>query len=131
MTTLTEEEVSHAHALLYAEPPEGLGICGCGNPEEALALVRDLLVLAPFYDNPAAVEARIVDPGARHLVLSMLDNAGLIEHGSSIGGAWLTAKGAYCRRVLTWVTWDAIDDSGFPHDGAGCGDACWQEKEKT
>jgi hypothetical protein len=122
---MSERDLQHAYALFYAEPSQGLGICGCGNPETAFSLVRDLLNLAPFFENPEAVRKRIGEPGACHLVLSMLDNAGLIDHGGGIGGSWLLTKGEYFKRVLSEVTWEQIEEEGFPHDGGECTDACW------
>jgi len=62
-----------------------LSICGCGNPEDAYTLVRDLLALTPFYEgeNWHRAVALIGTPGAVHLVISALGHAGLVEHDRS------------------------------------------------
>lgn len=67
--------------------------CGCGMPENAIECLRDLLALHPLYDNRPAFESKIPDDGLQYLVLYTLDHFGLTEHGTGIGGAWLTPKG--------------------------------------
>lgn len=71
--------------------------CGCGHPEVAAERLRDLLALHPLYEHRAELNALIPDEGIQYLVLYMLDRLELSEHGSSVGGAWLTDKG---RAVL-------------------------------
>lgn len=128
MTNEMESAADHIYKLMYGD----LSICGCGVPGDAFALVRDLLGLTPFYDNPDEVQNLIGGhPGAYHLILSMLDEAGLIEHGGTIGGSWATKKGTYYLWAMNAVTWDQVDNRelfqvGYPHDGAECTDACWE-----
>ena len=118
-----EHVLDHVYTLFYEE----LNLCGCGNPEEAYDLVRDLLGLVPFYDNPDAVRDLIGQPGAYHMVLSALTHADLIGHGSSIGGSWLTDKGRWYLAALRGIAdWDVIDDAGYPHVGVECTDGCWR-----
>lgn len=125
-----EDEREHLYRLLYGR--DGLRFCGCGNPEAVYVLVRDLLALAPFYENQAAVRERIgtsQDDAARYVVLYVLDGAGLTEHGSSIAGAWLTAKGRHYLPLMRRHEYDDLDEVGFPHDGEDCEDvkcAHWQ-----
>lgn len=126
---MNDHDADHAYRLFHDDPPQGLGVCGCGNPEDALALVKDLLDLAPFFEDPNAVRERVGEPGAYHLVLSMLDTVGLIEHGGTIGGSWLTGKGEYFRRVLSEMTLEQIGEGGLPHGGEDCTDACWSKQD--
>ena len=84
-----------------------LGFCGCGNPESALAYIRDVLQLInegatghesekfddwypiyrdrvnAFFDN---------DRGLEYFTYYMLDDKDLLEHGSGVPG-WLTELG--------------------------------------
>lgn len=83
---------------LWIEVIEG---CGCGSPEEAFDLAHD--IVACFKRGPGDVwrdaEAdvrRLVEANpslAAHLILHLLDHTDLMEHGSSIGGSWLTGMG--------------------------------------
>lgn len=122
---LTDDDLDHVYALFYG----GLNMCGCGWAEEAFTLVRDLLNLAPFYQGGRwrQAEEMFGHPGAYHLVLSALEHADVIEHGSSIGGSWLTPKGAHLRNLINRTTWGALDayNVGFPHDGGDCTPDCW------
>ena len=95
------------NALFYND----LDLCGCGNPEDAYNLVRDTLALAPLYENEGwkRAEDLIGSPGATHLVLSMLTTAHLIEHGSGMGGSWLTPKGEQVLHAMRQFTWDDVD----------------------
>jgi len=79
-----------------------IDICGCGQPEQAVELVRQILNLAPLYNNEnwKKAEQLIGSAGAFHIVLSVLDNARLMEHGGGIGGSWLTEKGEAVRDAL-------------------------------
>jgi hypothetical protein len=128
MTGTRENVLDHVYKLFYGD----LGLCACGNPESAYSLVRDLLALAPFHKRTHAEIANLIGTeGAYHLVLGQLDGAGLIEHGSSIGGSWLTPKGEWCLAALRTIPdWSEIENSegagiGFPHSGDDCADACW------
>jgi hypothetical protein len=118
----------HIYKLLYGD----IGMCGCGNPEDAYELIRRVLDLAPFHQHPESVRDLIGHDGSYHLVLSLLTNAGLIEHGGGIGGSWLTGKGKHYRELLRRYEWDAIEadgggvisEIGYPHDGKPCDSGC-------
>lgn len=83
-----------------------LGFCGCGCPEDALKYVRDVLRLidekspmdfgahGEWYSGHRARADAIFhgDSGAEYLAYYLLDDKGLIEHGTSEPG-WLTALG--------------------------------------
>lgn len=84
-----------------------LGMCGCGNPEEAYNLVRDVLAACDrrgCHDNPptrawvnieSEIEKLILTKPelTAHVLLHFLTKCDVIEHGGSVGGSWLTAMG--------------------------------------
>lgn len=74
--------------------------CGCGCPEEAWRVVRDVLALCPLYENRDALEQMLPNDGVQMIVLGLLDRLELIEHGGSIGGSWLTPKGEAALSAL-------------------------------
>lgn len=118
--------MQHLYKILVGDLPA----CGCGNPETAYKLVHDLLRLAPFYEHSYDEIAGLIGtPGAYHIVLGALDHAHLIEHGSGIGGSWLTPKGEWCLGALDAVVDldDLFEGIGFPHEGDDCTEACWMD----
>lgn len=88
--------------------------CGCGAPTEVAAFILDLLsayddrwrhdlsIMRPA-DRPAldrvwkehtdAVKKLLPNDGAQYFVLYVLTHWDVLEHGSSVGGSWLTDKG--------------------------------------
>lgn len=111
---------------------DDLNLCGCGSPEAACDLVRDLLALAPEYGASDEVRRLLTSEAVYHLVLGQLDGAELIEHGTSLNYAWLTPKGIWYLAALRSVhDWSELEDQeqfsiGFPHDGGACTDDCWK-----
>lgn len=95
---------------------EKLNWCGCGDPSIAKRCIRDYLNIIKISndirdprDAYDIKEALIVDRfGCKtiydnELLLCLayaLDAAGFTEHGSSIGGAWLTREGEMFLNVL-------------------------------
>lgn len=135
--TFTDDEretiLDHLYVVFHARPIE---LCGCGDPEAGVRLLVDTLRLheaeGTIYDRVDAVLGPNV--GVQQVILSLLESAGLTDHGSSLRGMHLTAKGR-------WVLWavdrlggvDALPDLcgvgeniGYPHNGEACTDACWQ-----
>lgn len=146
MTQATAESVDegllcHLTQVVYS----GLGFCGCGWPDEGLALTHELLTAFSWgfgegiWQRRDAVITRLLPTdGVRHIVLSTLDHAKLIEHGSSILGSWLTPRGKWWMYAVETVGGieglsRRFDEPGigYPHTGeaadAGqeCTDACW------
>ncbi len=84
-----------------------LNLCGCGRPEEAYNFIRDILTVCdrrgcntkPPTKEWLDIETEITkliekEPGtAAHVLLHFLDQRGVLEHGSGIGGSWLSAAG--------------------------------------
>jgi hypothetical protein len=130
VSKLPQVVTEHAYKLFY----EDLGLCGCGIPEAAYELVRDVLVLVADDEDrhgwAPLVKTLLGSPGAYHLIMSSLDEADLIDHGSSIDGAWLTDKGRWYASTLRMIEdWDAFDEAGYPHEGANCTGACWDMQQ--
>lgn len=121
-----ENVLQHINGLFYMD----LGLCGCGLPEDSFDLIRDLLALAPYYQGPEVrqqVATLCGNEPARHMILSMLTRADLLEHGGGLDGSWLTDKGTWCLKALRTIDdWDEID-VGLPHDGGDCTDVCWRQ----
>jgi hypothetical protein len=121
---LTESVRQHINRLFYMD----LHLCGCGLPEDAFELIRNLLaVIGGDSEEPwKELEALVPQGAALHMVLSMLDEADLIGHGSIITACWLTSKGTWYLRQLRKVDdWDDIHGIGLPHDGTACTDRCF------
>lgn len=101
----------------YAVIYDDLGFCGCGYPEAAMWLVRDVLRMCPLFDHREEFKARFPDRGVQMLVLYMLDDADLIEHGGNVAGSWLTEKGERFLALLNTLTSgddvDALSNVGY------------------
>lgn len=76
-----------------------IGICSCGSPVEYLREVER--ILGQIERNKAGDPNEWVFPSrADELVMQFLDSRGILEHGSSIVGAWISDDG---RRVLELI----------------------------
>lgn len=129
-TEAAEFRAQHLYQVFYRD----LNLCGCGNPEDAVDLVLDLLKLLPFYEpgHEEQVYALMGHPGAVHMVLSQLDRAGLTDHGGSLHGSWITPKGEWLLAALGALEdFDEMDGAGFPHGGADCEAACWAKSKEA
>lgn len=92
---------------------EWFGLCGCGEPETALLLARDILGLFERTTQKGDLDAwrraneevdrrlcHDTEPGLYYSYLNWLDGLGVIEHGGGIGGSWLTPEGERILAVL-------------------------------
>lgn len=75
-----------------------LGMCGCGDPTSSYNFLRSALKCFDQSDATRSVDrlAALVkkDPGlVAHVLAHILDDKGLLEHGSSVNSAWLTDSG--------------------------------------
>lgn len=75
-------------------------MCACGNPEEGVKLIYDVLKLHPLYAHREELRALLPTTGIEMVVLGLLEEAGLNEHGGGIGGSWLTPFGEQVRDAL-------------------------------
>jgi hypothetical protein len=131
-----DDDLSHLYALFYGAPAAaGLGFCGCGCPDEAYALVRDILAAAAgrygedgrWNGWPAphpVLELTGDKPGVFWFVLYAIDAAGLTEHGTSAAGFWPTDKGRHYLSLMRRLRWADVAESGSPHDGGECTPDC-------
>ena len=95
---------------------EKLKFCGCGTPIQAKRCIRDfLIIINDCYENDADFNekcrqereslnkrfgvASIYDNELLLCLAYTLDAAGLTEHGSGIGSAWLTKEG----KMFLWL----------------------------
>ena len=96
-----------------------LRLCGCGCPNDTLDVIRKYLhIRKDWKDNKCdydevqqryKTELNIDDQddiqwGLLQFMAYILDDRGFTEHGSSIGGCWLTEKGEMYLTVLD--AWD-------------------------
>jgi hypothetical protein len=102
---------------------EKLKWCGCGSPEDALKPVQKILRILNEYRKfkGTAEEAynekckmferefgvnSIYDNELLLCLAYTLDAAGLTEHGSSIGGAWISDEGEMFLYLLDHTEWE-------------------------
>lgn len=121
----------HLYQVLHGD----LKMCGCNQPEAGLRLVHDLLRLAPFHEDERwrQAQALVGSDGAFQLVISLMSEADLLEHGGTLSGSWLAHRGR-------WMLWaveqlggiDGLgerleaDAVGYPHRwDEECAPACW------
>jgi len=133
---LTGDERDHLYVLFHDS--RGLRVCGCGTPEDAWRLVHDLLeATAATYDADGRFRGWTPEgqhpydqlcgnPGSASVVCGALEETGLIEHGGSFYGSWLTTEGFIYLDLLRAIggSDDIGDDTGYPHDGNGCPPGC-------
>lgn len=79
--------------------------CGCGSPSTAIKYVMEILSIInkgtpddrtdqeSWGLSRKELEAFFKSEGEYYFVLYNLDHLGFLEHGSSIGGSWITDKG--------------------------------------
>lgn len=105
--TMSIEDQLHMSCAL-----QDLGLCGCGTTEKWGIL---LLMLERATDRDKSFYDPIGDvPGAWvEFIAMVLDSHGFIEHGTSIGCAWLTPKG---NAVLSFLRIYGTDQDEWPRE---------------
>jgi hypothetical protein len=103
-----------------------LGFCACGDPEDNLMFIRDILMLVD--ERPEErVEAETMDVSddknwakwyegwnsrfielcgndqSQYFIFYVLDELEFTEHGTGIGGSWLTTKGRELLEDLNFL----------------------------
>lgn len=105
-----------------------LNWCGCGNPEEAIKLLRDVLscIAERFNGNETLanksferyverMEELLCYKSKYAIYLSyfyVMDSHGLLEHGGGVGGSWLTDSGKELLEhlnIAAELDWDSED----------------------
>ena len=94
------EDIEEKFDKLYYED---LGMCGCGHVEDLQQFLVDLMIIQNGYkagdfsydEKAKSVKLLIQDNHeyAFEFILHVLNNAEFLEHGTSVGGSWLTDKG--------------------------------------
>ena len=99
-TLLNEHGVSPTpyESIVEARWFEDLKFCGCGYPEETRAYLLGILKAIKQRSDSDwkedTIDQAINNPEMfRYFMLYVLDAMGLTEHGSNVGGSWLTEKG--------------------------------------
>lgn len=105
---------------------EKLGICGCGSPEDTMLVIRDLLDIIFEYSQLEFSEKNYEEKrqklnslsgsllttnnwnGILQFIMYILDDRGFLEHGGSIGSAWISAEGIMLRYLLHLVNMEEV-----------------------
>ncbi len=95
-------------ALKLRDIHDKMGLCGCGTTgrESYWAVLLNLLEEAEDHTEIGFYQNRWFEFGAK-----VLDSWGLLEHGSGIGGAWLTEDGAL---LLQFIRDFGVDNKFHP-----------------
>lgn len=108
------------HVLLGS----GFGVCGCAEYHDVIV---ELIRLLDWHDNiqddRASYDTIFSNVGTFYLMAGALDRLGLVEHGTSVRGGWLTRHGEALLRGLRATTADAIENAegrGFDGLEYGC-----------
>lgn len=91
-------------------------MCGCGNPEDTYEAIRRYLHIRKLwhknknitwdgvkeqYKTQLCIDVdNDIEHGVLQFMMYVLDHYDFTEHGSSIGGCWLTEKGEMLLTVL-------------------------------
>lgn len=97
----------------YACCDKHIVFCGCGCPDEVATLIRDVLIAFkngnPYDDVKALLPGVYSDSKANYaewFLIYQLDSYGLLEHGVSIRGSWLTPLGKeFVVALETYEEW--------------------------
>jgi hypothetical protein len=158
-----KDDLEHLQQFLFKD----LDFCGCGDPESVYELIRELLELFRLNteeirkprENPFSLADILNGPNYRQQIrdlisdddgvyyafLYWLDSAGVLEHGGSVGGSWLTRKGFHYLELMKAREYREMEGNscimyGFPHGGEPCGPGCshweasydeWEKKDLT
>ena len=94
---------------------EWMDMCGCGVPEDTHEIIRKILIIRKdrfekdikyekiqerYKDELHLNTKDSLQYGALQFILYILDARQIVEHGSSIGGCWLTELGEMYLAVL-------------------------------
>ena len=94
---LDPEGISHEHPYDYLAGI--IGLCGCGSHDE-LAKKTWVIFKAIVTEQENKYEL-IYENELNEFIAHMLNHKELLEHGTSVGGSWVTEKG---QKVYDWIT---------------------------
>lgn len=92
--------------LLLTSSADGLGLCGCGDPEHVGDMMCRYLEAVDWAWQdwgsryPKLEEQARLSPDAFLLCAYLADMKNLTEHGGSVNGAWLSDKGHAFAKAL-------------------------------
>ena len=117
---LPNRELSPVDVLAFFY--NGFGMCGCSETSESIELVATVLEWAKS-DKDKMYSDIIENIGAYYIVVGVMDNLGLIEHGTSIRFPWPTKDGERLLDAIRKHGARAIEDaSGEAYDGCHYGE---------
>lgn len=109
------DEESLVDELMDYYSYEVINLCGCGNPEATYEAIRRLLNIRNDWHKDKIKYDEIIERyekelhvnrdseiqwGLLQFMLYQLDSCGILEHGGSISGSWLTKEGDMFLTVL-------------------------------
>lgn len=98
--------------FVYTVICDKLRFCGCGNPDLVFDEVIKVLRACPLYEGNWQPSPDL-GPIGQELLLYVMSDADLIEHGSSVGGSWITPEGERFLAVVGDRPHDAFDNVGY------------------
>jgi hypothetical protein len=110
---------------VYEFCQEHLPNCGCGAPDETMALIRSVLIACKGSETWDALKKLL--PGvysepnnfAEWFLLYVLDHCDLIDHGTTVRCPWLTTKGeSFVAAIESYPDWSDLmtGNIGFESD---------------
>lgn len=75
----------------------------CGRPEQVLRAIHEVLKQSKHNHTIAdrgGFYSNCYEDGYKQFMWHALNDAGLLEHGSGVGGSWLTDEGEYLLKLL-------------------------------
>lgn len=125
-----EEEELLIEPLMDYFMYEKLDLCGCGSPEDTYEIIRRYLhvrkdahdgnlpyneVCDRYMSDLHINYSDEIQYGMLQFLMYILDSHGFTEHGSSVGGCWLTESGEMFLTVLdAWHSKNMINISHVP-----------------
>lgn len=106
----------HAEAHFAYTAIHGLGLCGCGSHDAIVAAALNALRYSarPIMTRGEWQPGPDWGPLGAELLMHVIDNADLIDHGTSINGSWITPKGERLLQVMEGKPLEWLDDApGF------------------
>lgn len=123
MRELSDNDLCHLYKWLHGDTPMG----GCYASDEADELIIHVCELVANRTAWSIIKTRIGGThAAAHIVMSVIDAAGLISHGTSITSSWITQRGEWVRHAYRELEPRGINiyGYGFPHMGEKCPPEC-------